>query len=225
MGKGLVRSISRTTLEICGWTRLKRGMTLAQTTSQIESDRLILRRMTDGDLDYFAAIHADNDVARYIGTGEKRTRAQTEKWFGDIQATYRNANLGQLAVTRKSDGAVIGRCGLSDAVVERTCEEGQVRKGWFFSAHAPPGLDVEPLPELGYTFGKEYWGLGYASEAARCVYHYVLTERVFPKIMSVIHADNAASLAVAKKHGVTFVDCVEMAGRTFERYHWPMERS
>jgi [ribosomal protein S5]-alanine N-acetyltransferase len=199
-------------------------MTLAPGTPHLETERLILRQITPEDLDYYVAIHGDEDVARYIGTGQSRTRAQTEKWFHDIQESYRNANLGQLAVTRKSDGVLIGRCGLSDAVIDRNCADGQMRKGWFFSAHVPPGVDVEPLPELGYTFGKENWGRGYASEAARCVYRYALSALAFPKIMSVIHADNGASLAVAKKHDVQFIDCVEMSDRVFERYHWPIDR-
>jgi [ribosomal protein S5]-alanine N-acetyltransferase len=200
-------------------------MTLAPGTQYIETERLILRHITPEDLDYYVAIHGDEDVARYIGTGQSRTRAQTEKWFHDIQESYRNANLGQLAVTRKSDGVLIGRCGLSDAVVARDCDGGQMRKGWFFSAHVPPCVDVEPLPELGYTFGKDNWGQGYASEAASGVYRYVLTALSFPKIMSVIHAGNGASLAVAKKHDVQFIDCLEMSGRIFERYHWPIDRS
>ena len=116
----------------------------------------------------------------------------------------------------------IGRCGLSDAVVQKTETPGRLRKGWFFSAHAPGGVDVDHLPELGYTFGRDHWGKGYATEAARAVYEYARTQLAYPVMMSVIHAENKGSRAVVKKFGVLYIDVVELAGRPFERYHCPL---
>jgi [ribosomal protein S5]-alanine N-acetyltransferase len=199
-------------------------MTLAPGTDAIETDRLLLRRVTPADFGYYARIHWDPDVARYIGAENRRPPEETEQWIGDILESYARANLGQLAVVRKSDGSLLGRCGLSDAAVEITPNSGQKRKGWFFSRHVPTDVAVELLPELGYTFGKEAWGQGYASEAAGAVYNYALTVLEIPKIMSVIFADNSASLGVARKFGVELIDQVEMAGRPFDRYHWPMTR-
>jgi RimJ/RimL family protein N-acetyltransferase len=197
-------------------------MTLAKGTEHIEAERIFLRRIRKADLDYFADIHTDPEVARYIGAGNPRPRAETEQWLDDILESYARADLGQLAVVRKGDGALLGRCGLSDAAIEATFSGGSMRKGWFFSRQAPAGIDLELLPELGYTFGRPSWGQGYASEAAGCVYRYAKSALDFPKIMSVIHTDNKASLAVASKFGVEFVDQVELAGRPFDRYHWPM---
>ncbi len=198
-------------------------MTLAVGTDEISAERIMLRRIGRSDFEYFARIHSDPDVARYIGAGNPRPLAETERWFDDIWESYERANLGQLAVVRKSDGMLIGRCGLSDAAIERKPAPGTVRKGWFFSTQVPVGTDVELLPELGYTFGKENWGHGYASEAAACVYRYARSSLGFPRIMSVIHRDNQASRAVAQKFGVGLVDQVELAGRSFDRYDWPME--
>jgi [ribosomal protein S5]-alanine N-acetyltransferase len=197
-------------------------MTLQLDTDAIESDRLILRRIDASDLAFLTHIHADPDVARYLGDGEPRSASSTQRWFQDIQNSYSNAQLGQLMVILKADGQRIGRCGLSDAVIESAAPLGQLRKGWFFSAHAPDDVDLEHLPELGYTFHRDAWGQGYASEAARCVYDYTKTKLAYSKIMSVIHADNMASRAVALKFGVNYVDVVELMGRPFDRYHWPM---
>ncbi len=198
-------------------------MTLAAETEQLETGRLILRRMIAADLDFFTEIHGDVDVARYIGSGQPRSVAETRTWFDDIQASYEASALGQLSVLRKADGVLIGRCGLSDAVLERNCRAGEIRKGWFFSTQAPTGIELEYLPELGYTFGKAHWGKGYASEAAGCVYDHVRAERRFAKIMSVIHRENISSRRVAQKFGVQLVDTVELSGRPFDRYHWPLE--
>ncbi len=197
-------------------------MTLASDAEYLQSERLLLRRITRRDLSYFINIHQDPDVARFIGAGNPRPQEETEKWLDDILESYARANLGQLAVVRKSDGAMVGRCGLSDAAVEVAPAPDQMRKGWFFSTQVPAGVTVELLPELGYTFGKDAWGQGYASEAAACVYNYALTALAVPKIMSVIFTDNRASLGVARKFAVDLIDQVEMAGRPFDRYHWPM---
>jgi [ribosomal protein S5]-alanine N-acetyltransferase len=196
------------------------GMTLLRDTDSLETERLYLRRMDDTDLEFFIGIHSDPEVSRYIGAGNPRPQAETEQWFQDIQDSYGNAELGQLTVIRKSDGARIGRCGLSDAVIEKIETPGRLRKGWFFSAHAPIGVDFVQLPELGYTFGRDHWGKGYATEAARAVFEYAQSRLAYPTIMSVIHAENAGSRAVAMKFGVRYVDNVELAGRPFERYHW-----
>ena len=125
-------------------------------------------------------------------------------------------------VLRKVDGIRLGRCGLSDTVIARDALSGRLRKGWFFSAHAPDDVDIERIPELGYTFDRAYWGQGYASEAAGCVHKYAKANLRFMTIMSVIHADNAASRAVALKLGARYVDVVELMERPFDRYHWPL---
>lgn len=197
-------------------------MTLAYKTQEISAERIFLRRILPSDLDYFVRIHSDPEVAKYIGAGNPRPKAETEHWLDDILESYERANLGQLAVVRKSDGVLLGRCGLSDAAIEKTRLPSKMRKGWFFSPQVPAGTDVELLPELGYTFGRDSWGQGYASEAARCVYQYAKSSLNFTSVMSVIHTDNKASLAVAKKFGVHFIDKVELAGRSFDRYHWQM---
>jgi len=197
-------------------------MTLLSGTSSIETERLRLRRITAGDLDFYTRIQADPDVARYIATGKPRSAQESRDWLAAILDSYASSGLGQLAVERKSDGVLIGRCGLSDAVVEADPAPGTVRKGWFFRAQAPAGLELEQVPELGYTFDKQYWGQGYASEAAGCIFDYARSTLKLPKVMSVIDADNHASLGVARKFGVEFTDQVELSGHAFERYDWPM---
>lgn len=196
-------------------------MTLASGTDMIENERLVLRRITRDDLDFYTRIQADPDVARYIATGRPRSPEESQNWLEAILASYAASGLGQLAVLRKADGVLIGRCGLSDAMVEAECPPGAIRKGWFFRAQAPQGAALEPVPELGYTFAKEHWGQGYASEAAGLVYAYARSALSLGKIMSVIAADNLASLGVVRKYGVCFSEQVELSGQAFDRYDWP----
>lgn len=196
-------------------------MTLLPGTDHIESERLLLRRMDERDLDFLIGVHADPEVARYLGTGNARTAVETEQWFADVLEGYATASLGPLIVTRKADGKRLGRSGLSDGVLERDAEPGRLRRMWFFRTHVPQGVAYEPMPELGYTFARENWGQGYASEAARAVSEYARSQLDHPAVMSVIHPDNVASRTVALKFGVRYTDDIEMAGRVYQRFLWP----
>jgi RimJ/RimL family protein N-acetyltransferase len=48
-------------------------MTLAHNTERMESERLIFRRIEQADFEFFARIHADPIVARYLGNGKARS--------------------------------------------------------------------------------------------------------------------------------------------------------
>lgn len=198
-------------------------MTLLAGTDSIETERLILRRITPDDLEFYARIQADPEVARYIAHGRPRTRQESEDWLQAILASYASCGLGQLAVLAKDSGQLVGRCGLTDAALELDGAADSLRRGWFFRAQVPEGTAIEPMPELGYTFAREHWGLGYASEASGAVYRYVRDQLKLPAIMSVIDADNHASLAVARKYGVTYAGKVELSGKAFDRYDWPLD--
>lgn len=197
-------------------------MTLKAGTETIDTERLILRRIEPGDINYYAEIQADPEVARYIAHGRPRTRAESEGWLEAVLASYADCELGQLAVISKASGLLVGRCGLSDAALEISAADRPVRKGWFFRSQVPEGIVAEPVPELGYSFGRENWGKGYASEAARAVFQYARRELPHRAIMSVIDKRNHASLAVAAKFGVTYAGQVELSGSLFNRYDWPM---
>lgn len=196
-------------------------MTLLPGTDHIETRRLLLRRMDRSDLDFMIAVHADPEVARYLGTGRPRTPAETEQWFADVLHGYAAVNLGPLIVTRKSDGKRLGRSGLSDGVIERDPLPGRLRRMWFFRSQVPEGVGYEEQPELGYTFARENWGQGYATEAARAVADYARRHRDHRAVMSVIHPDNVASRAVASKFGVRREGDLEVAGQLYQRFMWP----
>jgi RimJ/RimL family protein N-acetyltransferase len=200
-------------------------MTLLARDDHIETERLLLRRMDEGDLDFMIGVHADPVVARYLGTGNARTPAETEQWLADVLHGYATVGFGPLLVTRKSDGKRLGRSGLSDGVLELDPPPGQLRRMWFFRTHVPEGTAFEPMPELGYTFARENWGQGYASEAARGVWGYAQAHLDHTVIMSVIHPDNIASRSVARKFGVRRGGDVQMGGRLYQRFVWPSSGS
>jgi ribosomal-protein-alanine N-acetyltransferase len=196
-------------------------MTLACGDASLETPRLTLRRLRPDDLAFIARIHSEPRVRRYLGSGLPLTAEESRAFLESILASYERIALGQLAVVRKSDGETIGRCGLSYMEIELPPHELPQPRAYTRPGAAPPGTRVAVERELGYTFDSAVWGNGYASEAAGAVFHYARERLGIARIISIIHAENAASLGVARKFGLEREDAVWMSGRSFDRYRWP----
>src|SRR5579863_1854829 len=148
-------------------------MTLARGMERLETERLVLRRVSLDDLPFYVRLHGMAEVARGLwAEGRPKTAEQTEAWLRYTLASYEALALGYLAVVRKADGALIGRCGLMDMAVEAAAPEGRLRHGWFGREGVPEGVAVSFECELGYTFDPAVWGQGFAGEAARGVWDY-----------------------------------------------------
>jgi len=199
-------------------------MTLARGTERIESERLILRRAEPDDFEFFAQLNADPEVAQYLPHGKPRSREESSAWLQSLLRSYADLGLGQLAVLRKSDGTLIGRCGLTDLAVEANATAGALPRGWYQRATAPVTAHIVFEQELGYTFHRNSWGQGYASEAARCVFDYARDVLRLPRMVSLIHPQNTRSLRLAQRFGVQREDAVEVLSRLYERFAWPMAR-
>ena len=195
-------------------------MTLAHDTDRIESERLILRRIAPADFEFFARIHADPIVARYLGNGRARSVQETHAFLEAIYETYQSLELGPLAVLRKCDGVLIGRCGLSDMALEVGTAPGKLPRVWYQRSQVPSDTNVIFEQELGYTFDRNYWGQGYASEAAARVFEYASSTMRFRRIVSVIHPDNIPSIKIAKRCGARQENNVLLMGLEFFRFVW-----
>src|SRR5207247_633913 len=137
------------------------------------ADRVVKRRLlmvTQAGQACTALAHALPEVAEHLyPEGRPRTPEETATWLQYTLASYEQLALGYLAVVRKKDGALIGRCGLMDLVVESAASEHGIRRGWFGREGAPAGVALTFECELGYTFDPAVWGQGFATEASRCV--------------------------------------------------------
>ena len=116
-------------------------MTLVPGTDRIESERLVLRRPTRDDSEFFVRLHASVEVRRYIGNGRPAPAAESRVWVERVAMDAR-PNLGFLAVVRKSDGRLIGRCGLSELVVDAKAAPGTVPRAWFQRAQASVATEL-----------------------------------------------------------------------------------
>jgi len=71
----------------------------------------VLRRIAPDDLPFFTRIHALPEVAQYLYPGGRpRSPEESAAWLQATLESYEQLALGYLAVLRKEDGALIGRC-------------------------------------------------------------------------------------------------------------------
>ena len=198
-------------------------MTLAHGTDRLESDRLVLRRVTPDDLAFYTRLHALPKVAQHLyPEGRPRSPEETKAWMEYTLASYEQLALGYLAVVRKEDGALIGRCGVMDLVVESAEPEHGIRRGWFGREEAPAGVALTFECELGYTFDPAVWGQGFATEAACCVRDYARDVLRRPYAISAILPQNARSRRVAERSGARAAGQMTVVDLTWDRWVWPL---
>ncbi len=165
----------------------------------LETERLILRDLRESDLDPFAAMMADEEVARHIGGA--LTRAEAWRYIATVLGHWILRGYGLWAVERKADRAFLGRVGLINP------------EGW-------PGLEV------GWALARPYWGQGYATEAGRASLRFAFETQPADALISVIHPDNRASQKVAERLGETRGERITAAfvGKTHEVDIWRIAR-
>lgn len=152
----------------------------------LETERLLMRPFVDADLDEWAPIMADPEVVRYL-TGEVMSRDDAWRAMAVFLGHDQLRGWSNNAVIDKADGRLLGRAGLWQP------------EGW-------PGLEV------GWTFARPAWGHGYATEAALAWRDYAFDVLEAPELLSVIHRDNARSIAVAQRIGHVYLREIEIRG-------------
>ena len=166
----------------------------------LETERLVLRHLTLGDLDELAALYRDPEVRRYFPEGTltyEETREELE-WCIDVyDGRY---GYGLWATVRKDRDELIGRCGLLPWRATETPEGELILE----AADEHPVDEVTYEIELGYLLGREHWGLGLATEAARAIVDNALRTLRPPRLICLFDPRNVASRRVAERVGFAF---------------------
>jgi len=139
-----------------------------------------------------------------------------------VLESYEQLGVGFLAVLRKEDGVLLGRCGLTDLAIESAAPDHGILRGWFVRAHAPAGIALTFECELSYTLDPAVWGQGFATEAVRRVLDYSRDVLRLSYVISAIQPQNARSRRVAERCGARAVGQMEVVGLTWDRWMYPL---
>jgi ribosomal-protein-alanine N-acetyltransferase len=147
----------------------------------LETPRLILRRLILDDLEALYVLYRDPEIRKYFPEGTltyEETKEELE-WF--LNGHPQHPQLGLWAIIYKETDQFIGRCGL-----------------------LPWIIDGRQEVEVAYMLDKAYWGQGLATEAARAIVEYAFDQLGYSRIIVLVDRDNAASIRVATRIGMTF---------------------
>src|SRR5262245_12659326 len=147
----------------------------------LETERLLLRRFTEADVDNLVALDSDPEVMRFLTGGEPTPREVVE--FEILPRFLRSYaeydGMGYWAAIEKDTGAFLG----------------------WFALHPEEGGSPDNVA-LGYRLRKVAWGKGYATEGARALIHKGFTELGVRRVFATTYQDNLASRRVMEKAGL-----------------------
>lgn len=150
--------------------------------TEIHTPRLLLRRWTDDDLVPLSEIHADSQVMRWIDDGSVRDLEYTAETIERWEEEWDEEGFGIFAVELLASGELAGAVGLS----------------------VPEFLpEVAADVAISWLLGSQFWGQGYASEAAHATLEFALQDRGLDRVISISRAGDDASENVIRKLGLT----------------------
>ena len=143
---------------------------------KLETERLILRRYKESDIDVMYEIITDERLSTYIKFPNLTKDEELEcirKWIQEAD----ESKYERWVIERKSDGVVVGNIDVNTVVKKHN------------------------YCNVGYTIRYDYWGNGYASEALRAVSDYLLNERGYYLVECSCNEKNKQSSRVMEKAG------------------------
>lgn len=144
----------------------------------LETPRLSLRYFTIRDQDFLMPILGDPKVMEFSIIGVHNPK-QIRQFIEQRLLSYLVCGFGLYAIIHKQQQELIGYCGF---FVQRVNERQEV--------------------EIGYRLAQQYWGQGFATEAARAVLTYGKQKYQFKRFVCLIEPANTRSISVAKKLGM-----------------------
>ena len=151
--------------------------------------RLQFSLLSEQDAQLLFEVDQDAEVMRYLNGGTLTSMQTIVEVFVPRMLQYRNPALGYgiWQVRRSEDNAYLGWV---------------LIRPMGFNTAKPSSDDVE----IGWRFKREFWGQGYASEAAKAVADAVLANNNNVQFLSAIAMpDNAGSMGVMRKLGMQFI--------------------
>ena len=150
----------------------------------IETDRLYLRQWQASDFATFAEMNANPEIMRYFP--KVLTPPVSNAIANKCQQLIADNGWGFWAVSLKdyedTNKAFIGFVGLNDT-------------------HAD--MPFAPAVEIAWRLHNDYWGQGYATEAARASLHYAFTELALHEVVSFTAVINKRSQLIMQRIGMS----------------------
>lgn len=158
--------------------------------------RLGCRRWLASDLSDIYQVYSDEEGARWVGDGLPITHEDCERWMDVTLENYSERGYGMFTIFELSSNEVVGFCGL-----------------------VHPG--GQPEVEIKYSFYRNCWGKGYASEVVPEMLSYAASEHGVETVRATVAEGNKPSQRVLEKSGMRHATKIEEKDGSLTRlYEW-----
>ncbi len=164
-----------------------------------ETERLILRELVATDAEGLFAVDSDPEVHTYLGNNPVKSIGQIKDVIQFIRNQYIENGIGRWAIIEKTTNTFIGWAGLK-LVKEPT------------NNHCN-------YYDLGYRLNKNFWGKGFATEAAKAAVDYGIHQLNLKDIYAIADVNNIASKNVLQKAGLKFIETFNLEGTPHNWFH------
>ena len=149
----------------------------------LETERLVLRRFSEADIDHLVDLDSDPAVTRYINGGKPTSREfVVQQVMPRILSYY--ADLVDQGIWAAID------------------KESHDFIGWF---HLRPNRTNPAETELGYRLKHKYWGQGIATEGSQALLKKGFKELGVDIAVAIADPNNFASIRVMEKVGMSYL--------------------
>lgn len=146
-------------------------------TPELETQRLILRKFTESDLEALWELLADEEVNRFLPWFPVKSREEAGRFFEErFVASYRKEKAYNYAVCLKNDDRPIGYI----------------------------NVGMDDSHDFGYALDRKFWHKGIMTEAGLAVVEQLKKDRI-PYITATHDVNNPKSGAVMRRLGMTYM--------------------
>jgi [ribosomal protein S5]-alanine N-acetyltransferase len=149
-------------------------------TPELETERLVLRKLTLQDDEDVFAYASDDEVTRYVTWGSHQSIEDSRKYINFILGRYENDRVGEWGIELKETGRLIGAMGFVNLDIQNSCRG------------------------IGYVLSKDYWGTGVMTEALKRIIQFSFEDMKLNRIEAVHAVENGASGKVMQKAGMSY---------------------
>ena len=144
----------------------------------LETERLILKKITYRDLTDIYEYSQDENVTRYLLWDAHPNIKVTKKYLYLVNKFYSKSKFYDWGIHLKENNKMIGTCGFSQIDIENNSAE------------------------IGYVLNRKYWQRGFGAEAVSKVIEFGFDTMGFNRISARVIKGNINSLKVLSKNGL-----------------------
>lgn len=143
---------------------------------QFESERLITSSLNENDAQALFEMYSDREAMKFRGSAPMTQLEDAFLMISNQRISERDLMKWRLGIRMKSDNRLIGTLLLVLNSSSRSCE-------------------------IGFSFGKQYWGKGFGWETVQMVAEYLMNSMTMNGITAWCRRENTASIKIFEKAG------------------------